>query len=67
MTALQDLYKDLNLIKPLRNALHKSVPPSKIVLAGDSAGGGLCVSVPAILRDLGVNSEIPAEAVLISP
>ncbi|KAJ8086857.1 hypothetical protein PM082_005682 [Marasmius tenuissimus] len=55
----------LYLIRPPKNALHKPVPPEKIVFAGDSAGGGLCLSVLAILRDMGV--PMPAGAALISP
>ncbi|KAH0587778.1 hypothetical protein H2248_006536 [Termitomyces sp. 'cryptogamus'] len=53
------------LIEPPRGALHKAVSPSKIVMAGDSAGGGLCLTVLTILRDLGL--PMPAGAVLISP
>ena len=34
-------------------------------MAGDSAGGGLCLSVLTVLRDMGL--EQPAGAVLISP
>jgi hypothetical protein len=56
---------DLYLIDPPKDALHKPVPASKIVLAGDSAGGGLCVNLLIILRDMGL--ELPAGAVLISP
>ena len=56
---------DLYLIRPPAGALHKAVPHSKIVFAGDSAGGGLCLSVLTILRDLGL--PLPAGAVLISP
>ncbi len=41
------------------------VDPSAIVLAGDSAGGGLCVSLLVRLRDLGLPR--PAGAVLMSP
>ncbi|KAJ7639044.1 Alpha/Beta hydrolase protein [Roridomyces roridus] len=64
--ALQDcLAAYLYLIRPPANALHKAIPPSKIVLAGDSAGGGLCVSTLSILRDMGV--PLPAGCVLISP
>ncbi|KAJ6515694.1 Alpha/Beta hydrolase protein [Mycena sanguinolenta] len=55
----------LYLIRPPPNALHKAIPSSKIVLAGDSAGGGLCLSTLAILRDMGL--PMPAGAVLISP
>ncbi|KAG6915654.1 hypothetical protein DXG01_010524 [Tephrocybe rancida] len=50
---------------PPPGALHKAVPASKIVMAGDSAGGGLCVTVLTVLRDLGL--PMPAGAVLISP
>lgn len=39
--------------------------PSDIILAGDSAGGGMVVSMLVILRDRGV--PLPAGAVLISP
>jgi acetyl esterase/lipase len=39
--------------------------PSDILLAGDSAGGGMVVSMLVILRDRGV--PLPAGAVLISP
>ncbi|KAJ7904704.1 Alpha/Beta hydrolase protein [Mycena olivaceomarginata] len=63
---LQDvLAAYLYLIRPPPNALHKAIPPSKIVLAGDSAGGGLCLSTLAIIRDMGL--PMPAGAALISP
>ncbi|KAJ7490392.1 alpha/beta-hydrolase [Mycena galericulata] len=63
---LQDvLAAYLYLIRPPPNALHKAVPPSKIVLAGDSAGGGLCLTTLSILRDMGI--PMPAGCVLISP
>lgn len=39
--------------------------PSTIVLAGDSAGGGMILSMMVILRDQGL--PLPAGAVLISP
>ncbi|KAK1755736.1 monoterpene epsilon-lactone hydrolase [Echria macrotheca] len=39
--------------------------PSTIVLAGDSAGGGMILSLLVILRDRGL--PLPAGAVLISP
>ncbi|KAF8165523.1 lipase/esterase [Crassisporium funariophilum] len=55
----------LYLIRPPPGALHKPVPHSKIVFAGDSAGGGLCLTTLTILRDLGL--PMPAGAVLISP
>ncbi|KAF8914168.1 Alpha/Beta hydrolase protein [Gymnopilus junonius] len=63
---LQDvLAAYLYLIRPPPGAHHKAIPPSKIVLAGDSAGGGLCLTVLTILRDLGL--PMTAGAVLISP
>ncbi|TRM68106.1 hypothetical protein BD626DRAFT_480802 [Schizophyllum amplum] len=55
----------LYLITPPPNAPHKPVPAHKIVFAGDSAGGGLSLTVMTILRDLGL--PMPAGAVLISP
>ena len=39
--------------------------PTEIILAGDSAGGGMIVSMLCILRDRGL--PLPAGAVLISP
>ena len=39
--------------------------PSQIILAGDSAGGGMVVSVLCILRDQGI--PLPAGGILISP
>lgn len=39
--------------------------PSTIILAGDSAGGGMAVALMCILRDQGI--PLPAGAVLISP
>ncbi|KIW14576.1 hypothetical protein PV08_07360 [Exophiala spinifera] len=39
--------------------------PSEIILAGDSAGGGMVVSILCLLRDQGM--PLPAGAVLISP
>lgn len=59
------LSPDFFLIDPPPDALHKPIPPSKIVLAGDSAGAGLCITALTVLRDMGV--ELPAGAVLISP
>jgi acetyl esterase/lipase len=40
-------------------------PPSRVVLAGDSAGGGLTVATLLSLRDLGV--ELPAGGICLSP
>ncbi|KIX03731.1 uncharacterized protein Z518_07284 [Rhinocladiella mackenziei CBS 650.93] len=39
--------------------------PTEIILAGDSAGGGMVVSMLCILRDQGL--PLPAGAILISP
>lgn len=48
-----------------RALLSSGVPASTIVLAGDSAGGGLVLSTMLSLRDASV--EMPAAAVLLSP
>lgn len=56
---------DMYLTNPPPDALHSPVPPEKIVLAGDSAGAGLCITLLTLLRDLDI--ELPAGAVLISP
>ncbi|KAI9151765.1 AB hydrolase superfamily protein [Paramyrothecium foliicola] len=39
--------------------------PSHIILAGDSAGGGMVISILCLLRDQGI--PLPAGAILISP
>ena len=56
---------DLYLIKPPPDAPHKPVKPSHIVVAGDSAGGGLTLALLQVLRDSG--QPLPAGGVLISP
>ncbi|KAI0317105.1 hypothetical protein OF83DRAFT_1172261 [Amylostereum chailletii] len=64
--AIQDaLASYLFLIRPPPGAAHRPVPPSSIVVAGDSAGGGLSLALLQVLRD----AELPAPAggVLISP
>lgn len=43
----------------------RGYPPSRIAFAGESAGGGLCLSTMLALRDAG--EPLPAAAVLISP
>ncbi|EFP78349.2 uncharacterized protein PGTG_04305 [Puccinia graminis f. sp. tritici CRL 75-36-700-3] len=55
----------LYLIRPPENAKHRMVDPSKIVIAGDSAGGGLSLALLTLIRDAGL--PMPAGAVLISP
>lgn len=56
---------DLYLLHPPSDAVHSPVDPRKLVFAGDSAGGGLCLAVLTVIRDLGL--PMPAGAVLISP
>lgn len=53
------------LTHPPPGASHAAVDPNNIVVAGDSAGGSLCLSLLTVLRDLGL--PLPAGAVLISP
>lgn len=45
--------------------LAQGVPANSMVLAGDSAGGGLCVTLMVVLRDAGL--PLPAAAVLFCP
>lgn len=64
--ALQDAVASyLYLIDPPEGAKHKPVDPKKIVVAGDSAGGGLTLALLTVIRDMGLPA--PAGAVLISP
>jgi len=56
---------DLFLIRPPASAAHCAVDPSHIVIAGDSAGGGLALGLLQILRD--AELPMPAGGVLISP
>jgi acetyl esterase/lipase len=42
-----------------------SYDPSEIIIAGDSAGGGMALSMLVIMRDQGI--PLPAGAILISP
>lgn len=64
--ALQDLLAAyLYLIKPPSDASHQPVQPAHIVVAGDSAGGGLTLALLQILRDTGL--PLPAGGILISP
>ncbi len=44
---------------------NKKIPPEKIIIAGDSAGGGLTVATLVKLRD--DHQPLPAAAVLLSP
>ncbi|TKY87195.1 hypothetical protein EX895_003872 [Sporisorium graminicola] len=64
--ALQDAVASyLYLLYPPKGAKHKPVDPKKLVIAGDSAGGGLTLALLTIIRDMGLPA--PAGAVLISP
>ncbi|KIK95764.1 hypothetical protein PAXRUDRAFT_826684 [Paxillus rubicundulus Ve08.2h10] len=64
--ALQDLVAAyLYLIKPPPDASHRAVKPAHIVVAGDSAGGGLTLAFLQILRDTG--QPLPAGGILVSP
>ncbi|GAA5957049.1 hypothetical protein JCM3765_005389 [Sporobolomyces pararoseus] len=64
--ALHDAFASyLFLIDPPAGADHAAIHPSKIIISGDSAGGGLALSLLVLLRDLGLPQ--PAGATLISP
>jgi acetyl esterase/lipase len=41
------------------------VPPGNVIVAGDSAGGGLCVALMMYLRDEGY--PLPGAAILMCP
>ncbi|KAF8309400.1 alpha/beta-hydrolase [Clavulina sp. PMI_390] len=55
----------LYLINPPAGAPHKPIPASNIIIAGDSAGGNLALTLLTVIRDAGLPS--PAGGVLISP
>ncbi|KAH9020637.1 alpha/beta-hydrolase [Lactarius pseudohatsudake] len=64
--AIQDLVAAyIFLIRPPEGAAHLPVRPEHIVIAGDSAGGGLSLALLQIIRDSGLPA--PAGGVLISP
>ena len=52
-------------IAAYRRLIIDGVPPGKIIMAGDSAGGGLALATLVSLRDHG--DPLPAGAVLFSP
>lgn len=55
----------LYLLYPPEGAPHKAVDPANLIFAGDSAGGGLLLSLLLIIRDLGL--PLPAGSIHISP
>lgn len=63
--AIPNCYPDLYLIRPPPGAPHLAIPPSLIIIAGDSAGGGLSLALLQVIRDAGLPP--PAGGVLISP
>ncbi|CAE6373167.1 unnamed protein product [Rhizoctonia solani] len=64
--ALQDcLAAYLYLIRPPPGAEHLPVPPNMVIIAGDSAGGGMTLALLQIIRDVGLPA--PAGGILISP
>lgn len=52
-------------IAAYRALLDRGIAPGRIVLAGDSAGGGLVLSTLISLRDVG--EPLPAAAIVLSP
>lgn len=54
-----------DVVRVYRYLLDQDISPSQIVLAGDSAGGGLTIALMLSLRDAGIRQ--PAGAWLISP
>jgi acetyl esterase/lipase len=48
-----------------RGLMEQGIPAAKIVVSGDSAGGGLALAMLISLRDAGI--ELPAAVVLFSP
>mmetsp|Transcript_31172 Transcript_31172/g.36718 ORF Transcript_31172/g.36718 Transcript_31172/m.36718 type:complete len:464 (+) Transcript_31172:113-1504(+) len=55
----------LDIMRAYLHLIENGTPPQSIVFAGDSAGGGLCVSALVALRDAG--RPLPAGAALMSP
>ncbi|TFY75920.1 hypothetical protein EWM64_g8092 [Hericium alpestre] len=64
--AIQDIIASyLYLIRPPPDAAHTPVKPSHIIIAGDSAGGGLSLAALQVIRESGLPA--PGGAILISP
>lgn len=55
-----------DVIRTYRQLVAQGVDHSSILLAGDSAGGGLCLAALVALREAG-GTGMPAGAVLLSP
>lgn len=53
------------LTDPPPDAKHGAVDPKRLTIAGDSAGGGICLALLCLLRDAG--RPLPAGAILVSP
>lgn len=65
-SGLQDcLAAYLYLIQPPEGARHRPINPNKIVIAGDSSGGGMTLALLLVLREAGL--PMPAGAMPISP
>jgi acetyl esterase/lipase len=66
--ALHDaLASYLFLIDPPANSTQPPIPPSSIILSGDSAGAGLCVALLCLIRDSGGKIPMPAGCTMFSP
>ncbi|KAL5512614.1 hypothetical protein ACEPAG_3267 [Sanghuangporus baumii] len=64
--AIQDAVASyLYLIRPPPGAPHTPVNPAHIIVAGDSAGGGLTLALLQVIRDTGL--PMPAGAIPVSP
>lgn len=62
---LDSLAAYLYLINPPPGAAHEPIPPSSIILSGDSAGAGIVLALLVTIRDQGL--PMPAGANLLSP
>ena len=59
-------YKDVfNMLEPLYKTIIERINPEKLILMGDSAGGGLALALEESLSDKGV--KMPEQTILISP
>jgi hypothetical protein len=62
---LLSILSDLYLIQPPIGASHRPVNPNKVIISGDSAGGGLALALLQVIRD--ATLPLPAGGVLVSP